>query len=82
VYGVKWNCIHHKTFLSASADWLVKLWDANQPRKPILTFDFSDAVRQAAADSSFIAFLSRLDVACSATYPRFGVQPLQSVDST
>uniref|UniRef100_A0A7S3VNJ3 Anaphase-promoting complex subunit 4 WD40 domain-containing protein n=1 Tax=Dunaliella tertiolecta TaxID=3047 RepID=A0A7S3VNJ3_DUNTE len=44
VYSVKWNCIHHKTFLSASADWLVKLWDANQPRKPILTFDFKDAV--------------------------------------
>lgn len=45
MYSVKWNCIHHKTFLSASADWLVKLWDANQPRKPILTFDFNDSVR-------------------------------------
>ena len=27
VYAVKWNHVHTKIFLSASADWSVKLWD-------------------------------------------------------
>ena len=26
IYAVKWNYIHHGVFLSASADWTVKLW--------------------------------------------------------
>ncbi|KAL6762450.1 WD40-repeat-containing domain protein [Haematococcus lacustris] len=44
VYAVKWNNIHHRTFLSASADWSVKLWDAAQPRKPVMSFDLNDTV--------------------------------------
>lgn len=69
VYGVKWNCIHHKTFLSASADWLVKLWDSNQPKKPILTFDFSDAVRACCRVPSLL-LLHVLDAltSCSHSY--------------
>lgn len=45
MYAVKWNLIAHHTFLSASADWSVKLWDANSPRKPVMSFDLGDAVR-------------------------------------
>jgi len=29
VYAVKWNNFHPRVFLSASADWTVKLWDHN-----------------------------------------------------
>jgi len=38
VYKVRWNPYHAKTFLSASADWTVKLWDA-QANYPIMSFD-------------------------------------------
>jgi hypothetical protein len=27
VYAVHWNKFHSRIFLSASADWTVKLWD-------------------------------------------------------
>ncbi|ETO35670.1 hypothetical protein RFI_01392 [Reticulomyxa filosa] len=30
VYAVRWNPFHPKTFLSASADWTVKLWDSDE----------------------------------------------------
>ncbi|KAK9824529.1 hypothetical protein WJX72_011108 [[Myrmecia] bisecta] len=43
VYAVKWNQLHMKTFLSASADWTVKLWDSSLA-KPIMTFDLSNSV--------------------------------------
>ena len=29
VYAVRWNTNHARTFVSASADWTVKLWDSN-----------------------------------------------------
>ena len=29
VYAVRWNAHHGRTFVSASADWTVKLWDSN-----------------------------------------------------
>ena len=32
VYAVQWNGCHPATFLSASADWTVKLWHSNRPR--------------------------------------------------
>jgi WD40 repeat protein len=32
VYAVAWNARHPGTFLSASADWTVKLWLANRTR--------------------------------------------------
>lgn len=44
VYAVKWNYLHHRMFLSASADWTVKLWDSSQPDKPIISFDLNNAV--------------------------------------
>lgn len=44
VYAVKWNYIHTRMFLSASADWTVKLWDSTSPDKPIMTFDLNSPV--------------------------------------
>lgn len=44
VYAVKWNYLHHKIFLSASADWSVKLWDSTQTSSPVMTFDLNDSV--------------------------------------
>lgn len=32
VYSVQWNGRHPDTFLSASADWTVKLWNSNRSR--------------------------------------------------
>ena len=43
VYTVKYNPFHSDYFLSASADWTVKLWDHNET-KPIMTFDLNSAV--------------------------------------
>jgi dynein intermediate chain 1 len=43
VYTVKWNGYHPKVFLSASADWTVKLWDHQMP-KPVMSFDLNNAV--------------------------------------
>ncbi len=31
VYAVRWNCLHPRTFLSASADWTVCVWDSGTP---------------------------------------------------
>eukprot|EP00362_Geleiidae_sp_MMETSP1317_P002250 CAMPEP_0201281268 /NCGR_PEP_ID=MMETSP1317-20130820/2128_1 /ASSEMBLY_ACC=CAM_ASM_000770 /TAXON_ID=187299 /ORGANISM="Undescribed Undescribed, Strain Undescribed" /LENGTH=232 /DNA_ID=CAMNT_0047590659 /DNA_START=1309 /DNA_END=2007 /DNA_ORIENTATION=- len=38
VYAVRWNYYHPRIFLSASADWTVKLWD-HTINTPIITFD-------------------------------------------
>ena len=35
--------IHPKVFLSASADWTVKLWDHNSG-KPVISFDLNNSV--------------------------------------
>ena len=43
VYTIKYNPFNSNYFLSASADWTVKLWDQNDP-KPIMTFDLNCAV--------------------------------------
>lgn len=32
IYAVRWNSLHPRAFLSASADWTVKLWDTLHPR--------------------------------------------------
>ena len=38
VYSVRWNPVHPNIFLSASADWTVKVWDHTK-KAPVLTFD-------------------------------------------
>jgi len=43
VYTVKWNYHHPRVFLSASADWAVKLWDHNNP-KAVMSFDLNNSV--------------------------------------
>lgn len=43
VYSVKWNSFHPNVFLSASADWNVKLWDMNYTQ-PLMTFDLGSGV--------------------------------------
>jgi len=43
VYAVKWNPFHPDVFLSCSADWTVKLWEANTPT-PLMTFDLNTSV--------------------------------------
>jgi len=43
VYKVRWNHFHPRTFISASADWTVKIWDA-KIINPILSFDLAMAV--------------------------------------
>jgi len=47
VYTVKWNQQHPKVFLSASADWTVKLWEHTNP-KHVMSFDLNNAVGDAA----------------------------------
>jgi len=43
VYGVRWNRFHQRVFLSASADWTVKLWD-HQNRQALMSFDLGNSV--------------------------------------
>lgn len=47
VYAVKWNYYHQNVFLSASADWTVKIWDMNY-KQALMTFDLGSAVGDAA----------------------------------
>jgi dynein intermediate chain 1, axonemal len=39
VYAVKWNGFHSNIFLSASADWSVKVWDQTKPSSPLCAFE-------------------------------------------
>ena len=39
VYKVKWNHYHPHTFISASADWTVRIWDATYPNTQVMLFD-------------------------------------------
>ncbi|EGF81513.1 hypothetical protein BATDEDRAFT_34804 [Batrachochytrium dendrobatidis JAM81] len=43
VYTVKYNPFNGNYFLSASADWTVKLWDHNDP-KAVMSFDLNGSV--------------------------------------
>ncbi|KAJ3334350.1 cytoplasmic dynein with WD40 domain [Blyttiomyces sp. JEL0837] len=43
VYAVRYNPFNSNLFLSASADWTVKLWDDNYS-KPLATFDLNSPV--------------------------------------
>ncbi|GBF93018.1 dynein intermediate chain [Raphidocelis subcapitata] len=49
VYSVRWNRLHPSVFLSASADWSLRVWDARRAAAgPVLSFDLGDAVGDAA----------------------------------
>lgn len=43
VYTVRWNLFHPKIFISASADWTVKMWD-HTVRTPVMSFDLAQAI--------------------------------------
>eukprot|EP00929_Paragymnodinium_shiwhaense_P068237 TRINITY_DN3428_c0_g3_i1.p1 TRINITY_DN3428_c0_g3~~TRINITY_DN3428_c0_g3_i1.p1 ORF type:complete len:671 (-),score=205.60 TRINITY_DN3428_c0_g3_i1:273-2285(-) len=43
VYTVRWNPFHPKIFISASADWTVKLWD-HTSKTPVMSFDLAQAI--------------------------------------
>jgi len=43
VYTVRWNPFHPRIFISASADWTVKLWDHTQ-RTPVHSFDLAQQI--------------------------------------
>merc|ERR1719450_1995728 len=43
VYTVRWNPYHMKIFISASADWTVKMWDHTN-RAPVMSFDLAQAI--------------------------------------
>lgn len=43
VYTVRWNLFHPKIFISASADWTVKMWDHTN-RTPVMSFDLAQAI--------------------------------------
>eukprot|EP01065_Artemidia_motanka_P030143 TRINITY_DN36153_c0_g1_i1.p1 TRINITY_DN36153_c0_g1~~TRINITY_DN36153_c0_g1_i1.p1 ORF type:complete len:653 (+),score=262.17 TRINITY_DN36153_c0_g1_i1:73-2031(+) len=47
VYSVQWNKRNENVFLSASADWTVKLWEKSS-KKPLMSFDLSSPVGEAA----------------------------------
>lgn len=53
VYTVVWNHHHPKVFLSASADWTVKLWDHTMS-KPVMSFDLNNAVGDVAWSPSSV----------------------------
>ncbi|KAJ3217185.1 cytoplasmic dynein with WD40 domain [Clydaea vesicula] len=61
VYTVKYNPFLCDVFLSASADWTVKLWDHNSS-KPLMSFDLSCPV----GDVAWAPYSSSVFAACTA----------------
>lgn len=47
VYAVRWNPFHPRIFISASADWTVKMWD-HVNRLPVMSFDLAQAIQDVA----------------------------------
>merc|ERR1719248_433526 len=43
VYTVSWNPYHPKIFISASADWTVKMWDHTN-KTPVMSFDLAQSI--------------------------------------
>mmetsp|Transcript_20735 Transcript_20735/g.44244 ORF Transcript_20735/g.44244 Transcript_20735/m.44244 type:complete len:675 (+) Transcript_20735:79-2103(+) len=43
VYTVRWNPFHPRIFLSASADWTIKMWD-HHVKLPVMSFDLGQAI--------------------------------------
>ena len=63
VYKVRWNYYHPRTFISASADWTVKIWDSSC-QSQVMSFDLSSIVVDAvwAPYSSTVFVCSNLSV--------------------
>ncbi|EPZ33815.1 hypothetical protein O9G_002527 [Rozella allomycis CSF55] len=61
VYALKYNPFSSRCFLSASADWTVKLWD-HDSSKAALTFDLSSSV----GDVCWSPYSSTVFAACTA----------------
>lgn len=61
VYSVMWNHFHPRVFLSCSADWSVKVWDAQNSR-PVMSFDIGTPV----GDAAWAPFSSTVFAVCSA----------------
>jgi dynein intermediate chain 1, axonemal len=62
VYSVRWNRIHGDVFLSASADWTVKLWDGSKDGVAVKTFDMNTSV----GDIAWAPFSSTVFAVCTA----------------
>eukprot|EP01017_Pseudomicrothorax_dubius_P047722 TRINITY_DN8604_c0_g1_i1.p1 TRINITY_DN8604_c0_g1~~TRINITY_DN8604_c0_g1_i1.p1 ORF type:complete len:708 (-),score=198.52 TRINITY_DN8604_c0_g1_i1:143-2266(-) len=60
VYKVRWNYFHPRTFISASADWTVKIWDTKSPG-PVMSFDLGTQV----VDVSWAPYSSVVFAACT-----------------
>jgi dynein intermediate chain 1 len=61
VYAVRWNYQHPSVFLSASADWSVKLWDSTRDDGAVMTFYMNTSVGDVAwASYSSTVFAVRL----------------------
>lgn len=43
VYKVRWNYYHERIFISASADWTVKIWDNDNEGSPLMSFQMDIA---------------------------------------
>lgn len=48
IYTIQWNPFHPTMFLTASADWTVRIWDSTTPQRAVLVFDLGGPVGDAA----------------------------------
>lgn len=62
VYSARWNLLHPDVFLSASADWTVKLWDSSRDGTAIKAFDMSTSV----GDIAWAPYSSTVFAVCMA----------------
>jgi len=61
IYSVKWNPFVEHVFISASADWTVKIWD-HREKHAMMSFDLNNAV----GDVAWAPFASTVFVAVTA----------------
>jgi dynein intermediate chain 1 len=60
VYSIGWNRFHPRVFLSCSADWTVKVWEATTARA-MMNFDLGASV----GDAAWAPFSSTVFAACT-----------------